>query len=154
MVREGLDAVLPYADECGVAVGLEPLHPMFAADRSVVVTLGEANDLIAELDHPRLRLVVDVYHCWWDAQVHAEIRRAVGRIGGFHISDWVPPWGNPLLCRALPGDGCIDIRGLRRSVEAAGYDGLIEVEVMNEALWERPLDEALPAICDRFTAHA
>ena len=154
MVAAGIEALLPEAQAAGVTLGIEPLHPMFVADRSVVVTLGEGNDLVVEFDSSALGLVVDVYHCWWDPRVHEEIRRAGGRIVGFHVSDWVVPLDDPLLSRGLPGDGFIDLRGLRATVESAGYTGLIEVEIMNEQLWSLPVDEAARACADRFLRHA
>ena len=49
MVRDGLAAMLPHARAAGVPVAIEPLHPMYAADRACVNTLGQALDLADEL---------------------------------------------------------------------------------------------------------
>lgn len=153
MVEDGIAALLPDAAAAGVHLGIEPLHPMFCADRSVVSTLGQANDLAERLDSPWVGVVVDAYHVWWDPAVCDEIARAAGRILGFHVSDWVTPLPQGVLTgRGLMGDGCIDLRGLRGAVEAAGYDGPIEAEIMNTALWERPADETLAAVRDRYLA--
>jgi len=48
-VREALHALLPYARQARVPLGIEPLHPMYAADRACVNTLAQANDLCDEL---------------------------------------------------------------------------------------------------------
>lgn len=153
MVEEGIAALLPAAEAAGVPLGIEPLHPMFCADRSVVSTLGQANDLVERFDSPWVGVVVDAYHVWWDPSVQAEIARAAGRILGFHVSDWVTPLPEGVLAgRGMMGDGCIDLRGLRAAVDEAGYEGPIEVEVMNAALWERPVGETLATVRDRYRA--
>lgn len=152
-VCEGIATLVPIAAQAGVRLGIEPLHPMFAGDRSVVVTLAEALDL-AELFPPEsVGVVVDVYHVWWDPDVWAQIRRAGQRIAGFHVSDWLAPPPDHLLGRGLMGDGVIRIRELREEVEAAGYDGPVEVEIFNQALWDLPGDRALKLVKRRFREH-
>jgi sugar phosphate isomerase/epimerase len=149
MVRDGIAAVLDDARAAGVRLGIEPLHPMFCADRSVITTLGEANDL-AERFPDTVGVVVDAYHVWWDPQVYAEIARA--RILGFHIDDWVLPLpAGALLGRGLPGEGCADLPALYRAVTAAGYDGPVEVEVLSERVWDMPYDALLERLRESFT---
>jgi sugar phosphate isomerase/epimerase len=152
MVRAGIAALLPYAQERGVKLGIEPLHPMFAADRSVIVTLAEANALIEAFESPFLGLLADVYHIWWDPDLEAQIARAAGRIFGFHVNDWLVPTPDVLMGRGMMGDGVIDIQRIRAMVEAAGYDGPIEVEIFNRALWDTPGDTVLAQLCERFVA--
>lgn len=152
MVEDGLSALLPYAAERGVRLGIEPLHPMFAADRSVIVTLGEANALAQRLASPWAGVVVDVYHVWWDPQVEDDISATAERILGFHVNDWIVPLPDMLAGRGTMGDGHIDIRRLRLAVDEAGYRGPVEVEIFNEALWARPVDEVLRLIQDRYQA--
>jgi sugar phosphate isomerase/epimerase len=150
MVAEGIAEIQQYASQCKVRLGIEPLHPMFAADRSVVVTLAQANDLAALFDPQWVGVVVDVYHVWWDPQVYAEIARAGRRIFGFHVSDWIVPTPDFLMGRGLMGDGVIEIRKLREAVEATGYEGPIEVEIFNETLWQLPVDESLRVLTERY----
>ncbi len=150
MVVDGIGEIVGYAEQCGVRLGVEPLHPMFAADRSVVVTMGEANGIAEQFDSKWVGLVVDVYHVWWGPTVYAEIARAGRRIFAFHVSDWIIPTPDILMGRGMMGDGVIEIRRLRKAVEAAGYEGPIEVEIFNEALWAKPLDEAVGLVAERF----
>src|SRR5690606_12164608 len=89
MVEDGIAALLEPAEARGVRLGIEPLHPMFAADRSVVVTLGQANDIVERLRSPWVGVVVDVYHVWWDPRVEDEVRRAGDSVLGFHVNDWI-----------------------------------------------------------------
>jgi sugar phosphate isomerase/epimerase len=153
MVREGLAALLPYAQEHGVRLGIEPLHPMFAGDRSVIVTLAEANALVEAFASSMLGVVADVYHIWWDPDLYAQIERARGHIFGFHVSDWLVPLPDPLLGRGMMGDGVIELRRIRTAVDAAGYTGPIEVEIFNQALWAMPGDEVLARMRKCYLAY-
>src|SRR5690606_37322612 len=84
-----------------VCRGIEPLHPMFAADRSVVVTLGQANALAARLASPWVGVVVDVYHVWWDPQLGDAIEDAAPWTLGFHVNDWIVPLPDVLNGRGV-----------------------------------------------------
>jgi sugar phosphate isomerase/epimerase len=150
MVEDGIHVVAPYALERGVSLAIEPLHPMFAGDRSVVVTLGQANGLAARIGSAGVGVAVDVYHVWWDPQVYTEIARASGQILGFHVSDWLVPPPDHLLGRGMMGDGIIELRRLREAVDAAGYTGPIEVEIFNQRVWDTPGDEVLALMKKRF----
>jgi sugar phosphate isomerase/epimerase len=142
MVADGIAAVLDDAAACGVRLGIEPLHPMFAADRSVITTLGEANDLAEGFPEERVGVIVDTYHVWWDAYVEREIARA--RVLGFHIDDWVLPLPEgALLGRGLPGEGHADLPRLYGAVCDAGYSGPIGVEVLSERVWGMEGDDLL-----------
>jgi sugar phosphate isomerase/epimerase len=152
-VLDGLLEVLPDAEKAGVTLGIEPLHPMYAAERSVVVTLKQANDLADELSSSAAGVVVDVFHVWWDPEVMEQIKRARGRIAGFHVSDWPVPLPGILMGRAMMGDGVIELRTLRQAVDAAGYDGPIEVEIFNEEVWKTADDGLLERIQQRFLEH-
>jgi sugar phosphate isomerase/epimerase len=150
MVVRGIDHLLPYAEQIGLKLGIEPLHPMFAADRSVIVSLSQANAIVDLFKSRNLGVVIDVYHVWWDPEVYSEIARAAGHILGFHVNDWIVPIPNILNGRGMMGDGVIAIQRLRKAVTEAGYGGPIEVEIFNEALWRLPGSEVLRRIKDRF----
>jgi sugar phosphate isomerase/epimerase len=150
MVENGIAQVIPYAAERGVRLAIEPLHPMFAGDRSVVVTLAKANGMVERLSSPHVGVAVDVYHVWWDPDVYAQIARASGHILGFHISDWLAPPPDVLLGRGMMGDGVIELRRLREAVEAAAYRGPVEVEIFNQQIWDTPGDQVLACIRERY----
>jgi sugar phosphate isomerase/epimerase len=149
-VLDGLQEVLPDAEKAGIILGIEPLHPMYAAERSVVVTLRQANDIAEQLASPAAGVVVDAFHVWWDPEVMQQIERARGKLVGFHVSDWPIPLPGILMGRAMMGDGVIDLRQLRRAVDATGYDGPIEVEIFNDAIWKNVDDELLQLVQRRF----
>lgn len=152
-VEEALVRLLPDAEARGVRLAVEPLHPMFTADRSVVASLGQANDLVERLASPWVGLTVDAYHVWWDPRVYQEIERAAGSILGFHVSDWLVPTPDILLGRGMMGDGVIELRRLRVAVDEAGYDGPIECEIFNREIWDMPGDAVLEMMKQRFVEH-
>lgn len=152
MVEEAIAELVPYAEERRVRLGIEPLHPMYAADRSCITSLEEANNLAEKFDSTTVGIVVDVYHVWWDAMLEREISRARGRLQGFHVCDWLVPPPDMLLGRGMMGDGCIDIRSIRQLVEAAGYRGFIEVEILNQSIWDQPGDDVLQLMKERYLA--
>jgi sugar phosphate isomerase/epimerase len=149
-VLDGLREVLSEAEKAGVILGIEPLHPMYAAERSVIVTLKQANDIAEQLASKAAGIVVDAFHVWWDPEVMHEIARARGKIVGFHVSDWPVPLPGILMGRAMMGDGVIELRPLRKAVEDAGYDGPIEVEIFNDEIWKNAGDGLMERIQQRF----
>jgi len=152
-VKDGLLAVLPDAEKAGIVLGIEPLHPMYTAERSVVVTLKQANDIADQLASPSAGVIVDAFHVWWDPDVMREIDRARGRIAGFHVSDWPVPLPGILMGRAMMGEGVIALRQLREAVDRTGYDGPIEVEIFNDDLWKRADDRLLERVQKCFVEH-
>jgi sugar phosphate isomerase/epimerase len=145
--------MLPDAEKTGIILGVEPLHPMYAAERSVVVTLKQANDIVDQLASPSVGVVVDAFHVWWDPEVMPQIERARGRIVGFHVSDWSVPLPGILMGRSMMGDGVIELRKLRQAVDAADYTGPIEVEIFNDDIWKNADNGLLELTKQRFLDH-
>jgi sugar phosphate isomerase/epimerase len=155
-IQDGLAAVLPHAEAAGVRLGIEPLHPVYADNRSAVNTLAQANTLAEAFASPALGVVVDVYHLWWDAGLEAEVARCGrnGHLFAFHICDWKTPTEHILLDRGLMGEGCIPVREIRGWVEAAGFGGFVEVEIFSETYWQTDQDDYLRRIQDAYLAHS
>jgi sugar phosphate isomerase/epimerase len=148
-VHDALTALLPYARQAGVPLAIEPLHPMFAADRACVNTLAHANDLCDELGDGA-GVAVDTYHVWWDPDLAQQIARAGKNILAYHVNDWLVPTTDLLLDRGMMGDGVIDLRAIRAMVEATGYRGHCEVEILSaENWWKRDPDEVLRICIER-----
>ncbi|WP_205863315.1 sugar phosphate isomerase/epimerase family protein [Planosporangium thailandense] len=153
MVFDGISALVEDARAANVPLGIEPLHPMMIAGRSVITTLGEANDLAERVGDDVVGVVVDAYHVWWDAVIEHEVARAGKRILGFHVSDWVVPIMGELSSRGLMGDGHIDLPRLSASVTAAGYRGDVEVEIISDSLSRRDPHEVVRSVRERFVTH-
>ena len=153
MVADAVAALVPRAAELGVRLAIEPLHPMFCADRCVVSRLADALELAAEFPEQTVGVLIDTYHVWWDAALASDIARARGRIAGYQVCDWVVPLpADMLLGRGHLGDGSIDFRAITGQVLAAGYDGYVEVEIFNTGVWEAPADVTAATVKERFAA--
>ena len=151
MVTEGIAAMLPHAKASGVRIAIEPLHPMYAADRACVNTIDQALDICETLGET-VGVAIDVYHVWWDPYLARAIARAgrMNRIFAHHICDWLVPTKDMLLDRGMMGDGVIDLPGIRKMIEDAGFHGPQEVEIFSQDnWWKRPGDEVLAVIKDR-----
>ena len=154
-VEDGIGRLLEYARSCNMPLAIEPLHPMYAADRACINTLGQALDLCDALDPAHsgaLGVAVDVYHVWWDPALEAAIARAgAARLLAFHVCDWLTPTRDLLNDRGMMGDGVIEIAKIRSWVEAAGFDGFVEVEIFSALdWWTRPGDEVLATCIERY----
>ncbi|MFJ7135569.1 sugar phosphate isomerase/epimerase family protein [Streptomyces fungicidicus] len=155
-IADALAELGPYAEENGVRLAIEPLHPMFASDRCVVSTLTQALDIAERFPAHQVGVTVDTYHIWWDDTAPAQIARAgaQGRIHTFQLADWTTPLPEGVLNgRGQIGDGAIDMREWQGHVEAAGYTGPIEVELFNDELWARDGRELLAETAARFVEH-
>jgi sugar phosphate isomerase/epimerase len=154
-ITDGIAATLPLAESLGVKLAIEPLHPMYADDRSAINTLASANDVCDELNHPLVGVAFDVYHLWWDPDLAAQTKRTAeaNRLFAYHACDWMTPTTDLLNDRGLMGEGCIDLRAIRGMVEGAGFDGMIEVEVFSNRWWEKPTEEFLQAIKQSYLNH-
>jgi sugar phosphate isomerase/epimerase len=153
-VRDAFAELAPHAGDFGVRLAIEPLHPMFCADRAVVSTLGQALDLAEQFPARQVGVVVDSYHVWWDPQLTEQIARAAGRIASYQVCDWTLPLpADALLGRGHVGDGHIDFRMLTDRVAAAGYRGYVEVEIFNEEVWNTPGEQTLRTVVARHLAH-
>jgi len=153
-VEDGVSRLLEHAKKVGIRLALEPLHPMYAGDRSCLNTLQQALDLAEKIEPdspslPSLGVAVDVYHVWWDPDLAREITRAgkANRLFGYHVCDWLVPTRDLLTDRGMMGDGVIDLRMIRALMESANYNGPVEVEIFSSLdWWKRPIDDVL-AMC-------
>lgn len=149
-VADAVAELAPYGAERGVRLALEPLHPMYCADRAVLSTLGQALDMAERFPAEQVGVVVDTFHVWWDPDLPSRIARAGDRIASYQLSDWVTPLASDvLLARGMPGDGHIDFGPITDAVLGAGYRGDIEVEIFNQRIWDTDPDDVVATMVDR-----
>lgn len=151
-IAEGIQAIVPHAAAAGIKLAIEPLHPMYADDRSAINTMGQAREVCTRLNSPWVGIALDVYHVWWDDRLEDEIAAAgrENRIFAFHVCDWRTPTTDLLNDRGLMGEGCIPIRKIRKWVERAGFTGFNEVEIFSNRLWSMSQDEFLGKIVESY----
>jgi sugar phosphate isomerase/epimerase len=148
---EAIEKLVPYAKQVGVSLGIEPMNPIYAADRGVVSTLGQALDIAEPYAVDEVGIVLDTFHVWWDPDLQAQIARAGERIHSYQVCDWITPLPpDALLARGMMGDGHIDFATIGGWVRDAGYTGDIEVEIFNADIWATPGDEVLATMAKRY----
>jgi sugar phosphate isomerase/epimerase len=146
-----IEGLVPYAHELGVTLGIEPMNPIYAADRGVISTLCQALDIAESFEPNDVGVIVDTFHLWWEPGIAEQIERAGQRIVSYQISDWITPLPvDTLLARGMMGDGHIDFPAFTRSVARAGYRGDIEVEIFNADLWAAPPAEVVNTMTERY----
>jgi sugar phosphate isomerase/epimerase len=151
-VADGIAAVLPHARGAGIKLAIEPLHPMYAGDKSCVNRTADARRICEQLRDPLIGIALDVYHTWWDPDLKSEIAKAgeQGTLFGFHVCDWRLDTRHLLTDRGLMGDGCIEIKTIRGWVEDAGFRGFNEVEVFSEEYWASDQAAYVKKICRAY----
>ena len=153
-VVDGIAATLAYARQVAMPLAIEPLHPMQAADRACINTTEHALDICDALDPNRsgaLGVAIDVYHTWWDPKLESQIARAGrDRLLAYHVCDWLLATRDLVNDRGMMGDGIIELKKIRRALEAAGYAGPAEVEIFSERWWRRPAEDVLELAIERY----
>ncbi|HIZ36049.1 MAG TPA: sugar phosphate isomerase/epimerase [Candidatus Ruania gallistercoris] len=152
-VADRVAELAPFAGEHGVRLVLEPLHPIFAADRAVLSTLEQCLDLAADFPAEQVGVVVDTYHVWWDPKLRELVHRATaeGRLAGYQVCDWnLPLAESALLSRGFMGDGYVDFAAITSWVAETGYTGDVEVEIFNQEIWDAPGDQTVRTMAERY----
>ena len=154
-IKEGIIKILPVAKAAGVKLAIEPLHPMYAGDRSAINTLAQANKMTEEINDDFVGVAVDMYHLWWDNTLEAEIKRcgANHKLFAFHVCDWNVPTIDFLNDRGLMGDGCIPVKQIRGWVEETGFSGYNEVEIFSDKYWATNQKMYLEKIKNAYLKH-
>jgi sugar phosphate isomerase/epimerase len=154
-IRDGIEAILPLAEKLNVKLAIEPLHPMYAADRSAINTLKQANDMAQLFGSAHVGVAVDVYHLWWEPNLQGEIARcgANGNLLAYHVCDWKVNTLDLLNDRGLMGEGCIDLKQIGQWVQQAGFNGFVEVEIFSNIYWQQDQHAFLKQITEAFVEH-
>ncbi len=153
-IRDGIAALLPQAESAGIRLAIEPLHPMYAGDRSAVASMRDANELAESLNHELVGVAVDVFHVWWESGLEAQIQRcaAADRLFAFHVCEFKPDFDHILLDRGLPGEGVNASARIAKMVRAAGFGGLTEVEIFSRKYWSENQHDFLERIVESCEA--
>jgi sugar phosphate isomerase/epimerase len=153
-VVAGLRTIAAEAESLGLRIGLEPYEREGGAEWTIASTIPEAVGLIRDAgDPPALGIQFDVWHLWNTRDLEADIAREIGRFVGVHVCDRREPtrgWAD----RVLPGDGIAPVTQILGWLDAAGWDGLYDIEIFSDngtfgaayedSLWDLPPEELLP----------
>jgi sugar phosphate isomerase/epimerase len=152
-VVDGLGVVGREADRLGLRIGIEPYQRDGGEPWTIASSIPEAVALIEEAGSPGLGIQFDVWHLWNTPTLEDDIAREIARFVGVHVCDRREPtrgWAD----RALPGEGVADVGRILRLLDAAGWDGLYDIEIFSDngalgaaypdSLWDVPVDVLLP----------
>jgi sugar phosphate isomerase/epimerase len=153
-VTESVAELACYATGQGVTLAVEPMHPVYCGDRSVIVTLAQSLAVVGAVAPDYVGVVLDSYHLWWDPELELGVSQAGGRIVSAQLADWLAPPPHPLNGRGMLGEGTIDLRAFCRLVDSAGFSGLFEVEIFNPDVWRVEPEETARVAAERYLAHA
>jgi sugar phosphate isomerase/epimerase len=131
LVVQGLRTIASEAESAGVRLALEPFQREGIEEWSIVNTLGEAAELVAEVGSDVLGIQFDVWHLWNTPELLEEIPRHAHLLAGVHVNDWREPtrgWAD----RVLPGDGTADLPAILGVLEEVGWDGFYDLEIFSD----------------------
>ena len=126
-----LGEITPLAEQLGVTLALEPMHPGCAAEFTFITTLDDALAVIKEVGSPSIKLAFDTYHLCQDGETLERLAEAAAQIAIVHIGDsHAAPVTEQNRC--LPGDGAIPLADVIAALARGGYDGYYDVELIGE----------------------
>jgi sugar phosphate isomerase/epimerase len=153
VVVDGLRQIAAAAESAGVRIGIEPYQRVGGEQWTIVSSIPEAVELIHEAgDPPALGIQFDIWHLWNTETLYDDIDRELERFVGVHVCDTREPtrgWAD----RVFPGDGGADVPQILAALDAAGWDGLYDIEIFSDdgtfgsahpdSIWALPPQETL-----------
>jgi sugar phosphate isomerase/epimerase len=150
---DGLATIAGEAERLGLRIGLEPYQRVGGEEWTTVSSIPEAVELIRDAgDPPALGIQFDSWHLWNTPTLYDDIEREIDRFVGVHVADYREPtrgWAD----RALSGHGVGELPRILRALDAAGWDGLYDIEIFSDdgtfgadypdSLWAAPATETL-----------
>ena len=133
LIYTALCELLPIAEEFGVNLALEPMHPECAADWTILTSLDETLAILDQVNSPHVQLVFDTYHLGFDEAAINRIEEIVDRVAVVHLGDGKPPRDGEQN-RCFLGRGEIPLDKIVHRLLDAGYQGYFDVELIGEEL--------------------
>jgi sugar phosphate isomerase/epimerase len=155
LVQQALEELVPLAEEYGVVMALEPMHPGCAAQCTFLNKLDEALEIIEAIDRPQVKLLLDTYHLGQDSDLVERIPRIAAQVALVQLGDAkTPPCGEQNRCRL--GHGMVPLKEIVCGLRLAGYDGFYDVELLGQDVeamdYHDLLAHAKEAFCELMQA--
>jgi sugar phosphate isomerase/epimerase len=144
MFAEAIAPCAAKARDAGVALGIEPTSHLYS-DVSIAHRL---SDTVALAQAAGIAPMIDIFACWFDADIEAALSAAAPLAPLAQISDYV--YGDRgLPCRAVPGDGEIPFERIVPAMVQSGFCGWWDLEIIGPRIAKEGAGAALP----RAAAH-
>ena len=139
---EALKDIAATAEEFGVRLSLEPIHPGCGDEWSFVNDLRSTLDIIEAVDTAQIGIVLDTYHVGMDEDVVRWLPDVVPHLQLVQLGDAKhSPLGE--MNRCLLGEGCVPLQTILGTLAEQGYRGPLEVELIGEDVEPLPYEEIL-----------
>jgi sugar phosphate isomerase/epimerase len=146
--RPLLEAVLPDAEALGVRLAVEPVSQL-RVDLGFLHSFGDALDFVDEIGSPWLGVVLELNTAWSERTLYGNIARRLDRIAIVQVSDFRV--GTMAASeRVVMGDGDIPLRRICRALDAAGYGGWWDIELLGSAIEDEGYESVVPRALARF----
>ena len=133
LLQMALAELIPLAAELRVTLAFEPMHPGCAAEWTFLTSLDDTLDLLQTAASPQVKMVFDTYHLGLHSGLVERIPEIVPHIAIVQLGDARrPPDGEQNRCRL--GDGVVPLPEIAAALDAAGYDGYYDVELLGEEI--------------------
>ena len=130
LVVEGLRELADVAADIGSGVALELFHASLV-NWSYACTVAEGVAILDRVGRPNVALAVDIWHLPDGPDTLAQLREHATRIASVHVDDRREPTRS-VRDRVFPGDGTADVAGILGAVDAGGYRGWYELEILSD----------------------
>ena len=131
LVQGALVELAPLAEQLGVALALEPMHPGCAADWTFLTSLDDALTIVKAIGRPQIQIVLDTYHLGFASSLLSYIPQVAPHLALVQLGDGKgAPQGEQNRCRL--GEGAVPLEKIVVALKAAGYDGYYDVELLGE----------------------
>jgi sugar phosphate isomerase/epimerase len=136
------------AEAARIKLGIEPIHPRYPG-YTFLHTIPETLEVVEAVGSANIGLFFDTDHLYESPNLFHDIERAGDRIVGVHIND-MPAVPGPGIDRCILGQGIIPLREILSAIEATGYKGFYDVEIMSEKIWAMDSMQVLEACKTSF----
>lgn len=138
----------PVAQAAGVRLAIEPIHQRYGG-YTFLHDIPATLDIVDAVGSPAVGLFFDTDHLYESPNLFKDIEIAGDRIFCVHIND-MPAQPGPGIDRKVLGDGIIPLKEIFSAIDATGYQGFYDVEIMSDDVWSRDYDQLLVDLKSRF----
>ncbi len=148
--RPLLEALLPEAERLGIRLAVEPVSGL-RVDLGFLHSFADALDFVDAIGSPWLGVVLELNNAWSERGLYANLAARVDRIAIVQVSDFKV--GTMAASeRVVIGDGDIPLRRICRALDAAGYTGWYDIELLGPAIEAEGYAAVVPRALARFHA--